>query len=113
MKTVGVKLFDGRLTEVVGAEREIFVILCSFGLGFCGLEELLAGSKRAMDEDILQIFRSGQQCVVLNLVLAITTDVQGIGVSTHGGETFGPTRHVLSYLMKALVVPKGTPVANA
>ena len=116
-------------------------------LDFLGSEELLAGSKRAMDEDILQIFRSGQQCVVLQstcedfplasplyLVLAITTELHGSEVSSDGGETFGPTRHVHSvcqdsmeflivvgesykttvpYLLKAPVVPKGIPVANA
>ena len=92
-------------------------------LGFLGPEELLAGSKRALDEDILQIFRGGQQCVVLHntcedsllasplyFVLANTTELQGIEVSTDGGETFGPTRHVLSilsYLLKAPVVLQG------
>jgi len=87
-------------------------------------------SKRAMDEYIFQIFMGGQQCVVMHntcedsllaspliLDLAIITELmQRIEVSTDGGETFEPTRHVLSilsYLLKAPVVPKGTPVVNA
>merc|ERR1712012_311676 len=53
----------------------------------------------------------------LILDLAIITELmQRIEVSTDGGETFEPTRHVLSilsYLLKAPVVSKGTPVVNA
>merc|ERR1712136_612471 len=71
-----------------------------------------------MDEYIFQIFMGGQQTVVMHntcedsllaspliLDLAIITELmQRIEVSTDGGETFEPTRHV---------VPKGTPVVNA
>jgi len=87
-------------------------------------------SKRAMDEYIFQIFMGGQQSVVMHntcedsllaapliLDLTILTELMGrIEVSTDGGKTFETTRNVLSilsYLLKAPFVPKGTPVINA
>jgi len=87
-------------------------------------------SKRAMDEYLFQIFMGGQQSVVMHntcedsllaspliLDLAILSELMSrIEVSTDGGKTWEHTRSVLSilsYLLKAPFVPKGTPVVNA
>lgn len=87
-------------------------------------------SKRAMDEYAFQIFMGGQQTVVMHntcedsllaapliLDLCILTELmQRIEISTDGGKTYERMRSVLSvlsYLLKAPFVPKGTPVVNA
>jgi myo-inositol-1-phosphate synthase len=87
-------------------------------------------SKRAMDEYAFQIFMGGQQTVVMHntcedsllaapliLDLCILTELsQRLEISVDGGKTFEKMRSVLSilsYLLKAPFVPKGTPVINA
>ena len=79
-------------------------------------------SKRAMDEYIFSIFMGGQQCVVMLATpliydLVIMTELmQRVTIATDGTEDYQNMTAVLailSYLLKAPFVPKGTPVINA
>lgn len=89
-------------------------------------------SKRALDEYIFQIFMGGQQCVVMHntcedsllaapliLDLVILTELmQRVEIGVEGADESNychmtTVLSVLSYLLKAPFVPKGTPVVNA
>lgn len=87
-------------------------------------------SKRALDEYIFSICMGGQQCVVMHntcedsllaapliLDLCILTELmERVTISEDGGRSFARMRtvlSVLSYLLKAPLVPDGTPVINA
>ena len=86
-------------------------------------------SKRAMDEYTSEIFMGGHNTIVLHntcedslLASPIIIDLvilaelcERIQVKNEGGsyERFHPVLSVLSYLLKAPMVPPGTPVVNA
>ncbi len=86
-------------------------------------------SKRAMDEYTSEIFMGGHNTVVLHntcedsllaapiiLDLVILAELsERILVKTEEGKfkRFHPVLSLLSYLLKAPMVPKGTPVVNA
>lgn len=87
-------------------------------------------SKRAMDEYLFSIFMGGQQTVVMHntcedsllatpliIDLVILTELmQRISIATDASENYQQMHSVLSilsYLLKAPMVPKGTPVINA
>lgn len=86
-------------------------------------------SKRAMDEYTFSIFLGGEQTVVMHntcqdsllatpliLDLVILTELmQRVSVAEDGGEfhRMDTVLSILSYLLKAPLVPSGTPVVNA
>lgn len=86
-------------------------------------------SKRAMDEYTSEIFMGGTNTIVMHntcedsllatpliLDLVILAELCGrIRIRREGGEyeSFHPVLSVLSYLIKAPLVPRGTPVVNA
>jgi myo-inositol-1-phosphate synthase len=87
-------------------------------------------SKRAMDEYLFSIFMGGQQTVVMHntcedsllatpliLDLVIMTELMQRVKITADGQTDAKQMHsvlsILSYLLKAPMVPQGTPVINA
>lgn len=93
----------------------------------------LGDSKRAMDEYTSEIFLGGKSTIVLHntcedsllaapiiLDLAILCEIcERITVKRQSNErsedfeSFHPVLSILSYLMKAPLVPSGTPVVNA
>merc|ERR1719401_2230325 len=86
-------------------------------------------SKRAMDEYTSQIFMCGTNTIVMHntcedsllaapliLDLTIMCELMGrVRVSRNGGaeEMFHPVLSILSYMLKAPIVPPGTPIVNA
>ena len=87
-------------------------------------------SKRAMDEYIFSIFMGGQQSVVMHntcedsllatpliIDLVVLTELmQRVNIATDDSENYQQMHTVLSilsYLLKAPMVPEGTPVINA
>jgi myo-inositol-1-phosphate synthase len=86
-------------------------------------------SKRALDEYTFQIFLGGEQTVVMHntcqdsllatpliLDLVILTELmQRVSIADESGkyEQMHPVLSILSYLLKAPMVPAGTPVVNA
>jgi len=86
-------------------------------------------SKRAMDEYTSKIFMNGTNTIVMHntcedsllaspliLDLAILCELMGrVRVSRNGGEEelFHSVLSILSYMLKAPIVPPGTPVVNA
>ena len=86
-------------------------------------------SKRAMDEYTFQIFLGGEQTVVMHntcqdsllatpliLDLVVLTELmQRVSIAEDGGsfEHMHPVLSILSYLLKAPMVPAGTPIVNA
>jgi len=87
-------------------------------------------SKRAMDEYLFSIFMGGQQTVVMHntcedsllatpliLDLVILTELMQRVTITADGQADAKQMHsvlsILSYLLKAPIVPQGTPVINA
>lgn len=86
-------------------------------------------SKRAMDEYTFQIFLGGEQTVVMHntcqdsllatpliLDLVILTELmQRVSIAEDGKayEQMHPVLSILSYLLKAPMVPQGTPIVNA
>lgn len=89
----------------------------------------VADSKRAMDEYTSKIFMGGTNTIVMHntcedsllaapliLDLAILCELMGrVRVSRNGGreEMFHSVLSILSYMLKAPIVPQGTPVVNA
>lgn len=87
-------------------------------------------SKRAMDEYISSIFMNGMNTLaihntcedsllasplILDLVILteLMTRIQYKTNDTHEYQSFHPVLSLLSYLLKAPLVPDGTPVVNA
>ena len=86
-------------------------------------------SKRAMDEYLFSIFMGGEQSVVMHntcqdsllatpliIDLVVLTELmQRVQISENGGEfeSMDSVLTILSYLLKAPMVPAGTPVVNA
>merc|ERR1719221_346307 len=86
-------------------------------------------SKRAMDEYTSKIFMNGTNTIVMHntcedsllaspliLDLAILCELMGrVRLRRNGGdeEMFHPVLSILSYMLKAPIVPQGTPVVNA
>jgi len=86
-------------------------------------------SKRAMDEYTSKIFMGGTNTIVMHntcedsllaapliVDLAILCELMGrVRVSRNGGreEMFHPVLSILSYMLKAPIVPPGTPIVNA